>query len=77
MDEYSSLGPSLVILPPADRVLKVSPKRGPGDQKGKKKKQRKKTEDGVLKGTSVKDHSRPSEIEEASEGKGKEIDIII
>ncbi len=77
MDEYSSFGSSLVILPPADRVLKVSPKRGPGDRKGRKRKEAKRITDHDAKGQSIASSTGRSELEEEGEAKGSGIDIVI
>ena len=77
MDEYSSLGSSLIILPPTDRVLKVSPKRGPGDRKGKKKKEYKKDSEDSSRGQKVANSTHRSRNDDGAEAKGVEVDIVI
>ena len=77
MDEYSSLGPGVVILPPADRVLKVSPKRGPGDQRGKKKRVKHRHDTRDAKQESIQDRGVAPEADGPDQGKGVEVDIVI
>lgn len=79
MDEYSTLGSGIVSLSPADRVLKVSPKKGPGERKGRKKQETKKGGDRTsLKDISMKGIKKSSEVPEGEEeSKGLGVDIII
>jgi len=77
MDEYSSLGPGVVILPPADRVLKVSPKRGPGDQRGKRRKIQKRQQPHTAKQEAKDESGGPPEADNNDQGKGAEINIVI
>jgi len=79
MDEYSSLGSGIVNLPPADRVLKVSPKKGSGERKGRKKQEAKKSDDRLsVKDLSVKGIKKsPEALDNEEEGKGLGVDIII
>ncbi len=77
MDEYSSLGSNLIILPPADRVLKVSPKRGPGDRKAKKKKEEKKDLEHPPRGQKMPQNTHSSADDDSGDAKGMEVDIVI
>lgn len=78
MDEYSGFGSGLVILRPAGQVLNVSPKGGPGDRKGKKKRHANKKIEDDAKGLSlVKHKTLPGDDKEVKHGKGTGIDIVI
>ncbi|RLB42908.1 MAG: hypothetical protein DRH12_04425 [Deltaproteobacteria bacterium] len=78
MAEYSDIGSRLVVLPPANRVLRVSPKRGPGDEKRRNRKELRKKGDGSLgEGVRAEAGGTAEEAKGEAKEKGSEVDIVI